>query len=155
MEDDGSITFEKANRVASQGVPGVSRKNYKEESLNTIDQQKLLRPANADMMQRVRGTKKWSQLHKSNPSIPPKDKGRDILISPDELEDCEDGTNELYPLSTPGNKDLLEFNTGQIITPSQRLGISHGLGDTHQTLKDELKAAKLQSLDDAQNLLDQ
>ena len=71
-----------------------------------IDQTKLLRPANADMMQRVRGTKKWSQLHKSNPSIPPKNKGKDILISPDELEDCDEGTNELHPLSTPGNKDL-------------------------------------------------
>ena len=34
----------------------------------------ILSGANADMLKRVRGTAKWSQLHKSGASFPPKHK---------------------------------------------------------------------------------
>jgi hypothetical protein len=110
------------------------------------------------MMKRVRGTKKWSQLHKSNPSIPPKNKGRDILISPDELEDCDEGTNELHPMSTPGNKDLPEFvePKGQLNIIQQTTKLSPerlALGDTQQTLKDEIKGMKLTNLEDTNDVV--
>jgi hypothetical protein len=39
-----------------------------------INQKNLLKPANADMMQRVRTTAKWSQLYKSGSTFPPKHK---------------------------------------------------------------------------------
>ena len=45
-----------------------------------------MRPVNADMMKRVRGTAKWSQLYKTGPSIPPKNKAS-FLNNDDEDEE--------------------------------------------------------------------
>jgi hypothetical protein len=47
------------------------------------------------MMKRVRGTAKWSQLYKSGPSIPPKNKAS--YLNNDEEEDGEDNAGDAHP----------------------------------------------------------
>ena len=68
----------------------VGRKNREEFLSKTgsipteIDERKLLKPIQADMMKRIRGTAKWSQLHKTGQSIPAKVK---ILELVDNIEE--------------------------------------------------------------------
>lgn len=68
----------------------VGRKNREEFLSKTgsipteIDERKLLKPIQADMMKRIRSTAKWSQLHKSGQSIPAKVK---ILELVDNIEE--------------------------------------------------------------------
>ena len=49
----------------------------------------LMKPISADMMNRVRKTAKWSQLYKTGPSIPPKNKAS-FLNDPDEEDEVEE-----------------------------------------------------------------
>lgn len=43
------------------------------------------------MMKRVRGTAKWSQLYKSGPSIPPKNKASFLNHEDDDEDEFENG----------------------------------------------------------------
>lgn len=58
------------------------------ESQITKVQDTLIKPVNANMMNRVRKTAKWSQLYKTGPSIPPKNKAS--FLNRDDEEDDEE-----------------------------------------------------------------
>jgi hypothetical protein len=67
------------------------------EGMNTVanevkqmEPSKLLRPVQEDMMKRVRGTAKWSQLHKVGATFPAKGENKFLLDDEEEEEEEED-----------------------------------------------------------------
>jgi hypothetical protein len=67
-----------------------------------------MKPVTADMMKRVRGTAKWSQLYKSGPSIPPKNKAS--FLNNDDDEDQEGENAEGRGAVDRKNEDALMSN---------------------------------------------
>lgn len=76
----------------------------------SINQKNLLKPANADMMQRVRTTAKWSQLYKSGSTFPPKHK---VLFINQDDENAEDTEIQSKPHTGEGQSHTGARNAGR------------------------------------------
>ena len=80
MQESGEAMVSPKNRTGTNYYTAEGNQDYllsemaARPELLAPDNNSLLQPSSADMLQRVRKTAKWSQLYQSGPTFPPKHK---------------------------------------------------------------------------------